>query len=183
MKNKIVLLIIVFFGLNISNNAQKPIYLDESAFKEKVFDYEKNKEWKFEGDKPVIVDFYADWCGPCRRVAPTLDELAKDYEGKLIIYKVNTEKNPNISRAFGISGIPAFLFIPKTGTPRMASGALPKETFVRAITEILKVRTEIQEKPKKEQTKKELTKKEQRKNKRKQRKIEKKQEKQEETIE
>ena len=139
MINKIILLSIVFLGIGLSSNAQKTIHLNESTFKEKVFDYEKNKEWKFEGDKPVIVDFYADWCGPCKRVAPTLDELAKEYEGELVIYKVNTDKNPNVSRAFGISGIPAFLFVPKTGTPSMASGALPKETFVRAITEILKI--------------------------------------------
>ncbi len=139
MIKKIVLFAIFFWGFGIAANAQKPIYLNESTFKEKVFDYEKNKEWKFEGDKPVIVDFYADWCGPCKRVAPTLEELAKEYDGKLIIYKVNTDKNPNVSRAFGISGIPAFLFVPKNGTPQMASGALPKETFVRAITEVLKV--------------------------------------------
>jgi len=139
MINKIVLITFMFLGLGISANAQKPIYLDEETFKEKVFDYEKNKEWKFEGDKPVIVDFYADWCGPCKRVAPTLEDLAKEYEGEIIIYKVNTDKNPNVSRAFGISGIPAFLFVPKIGTPSMATGALPKETFVKAIKEVLKV--------------------------------------------
>ena len=139
MIKKIVIAAIVFLGIGISANAQKPIYLDETAFKKKVFDYEKNKEWKFEGDKPVIIDFYADWCRPCKMVAPTLDALAKEYEGKIIIYKVNTDKNPNVSRAFGISGIPAFLFVPKTGDPQMATGALPKETFVKAITEVLKV--------------------------------------------
>ena len=139
MINKITLIAFVLLGFGISNTAQKPIYLDETSFKEKVFDYEKNKEWKFEGDKPVIVDFYADWCGPCKRVAPTLEALAKEYEGEIIIYKVNTDKNPNVSRAFGISGIPAFLFIPKEGRPQMTTGALPKETFVKAIKEVLKV--------------------------------------------
>lgn len=139
MINKIVLIAFVFLRLSISSNAQKPIYLNEETFKEKVFDYEKNKEWKFEGDKPVIVDFYADWCRPCKMVAPTLEELAKEYDGEIVIYKVNTDKNPNVSRAFGISGIPAFLFVPKTGTPSMVTGALPKETFVKAITEVLKV--------------------------------------------
>ncbi|MEN8120835.1 MAG: thioredoxin [Bacteroidota bacterium] len=137
--NKIVLIAIVFLGFGISSSAQEPIHLNETSFKEKVFDYEKNKEWKFEGDKPVIVDFYADWCRPCKMVAPTLEALAKEYDGDIVIYKVNTDKNPNVSRAFGISGIPAFLFVPKTGTPSMATGALPKETFVKAITEVLKV--------------------------------------------
>ncbi|RLD68005.1 MAG: thioredoxin [Bacteroidetes bacterium] len=139
MINKVILIAFVFLGIGISANAQKPIHLNEETFKEKVFNYETNKEWKFEGNKPVIVDFYADWCGPCKRVAPTLEELAKEYEGKIIIYKVNTDKNPNVSRAFGISGIPAFLFVPKNGTPSMATGALPKETFVKAINEVLKV--------------------------------------------
>ncbi len=139
MIKKIVIAAIVILGIGVSANAQKPIYLDEATFKAKVFDYEKNKEWKFEGDKPVIVDFYADWCRPCKMVAPTLDVLAKEYEGEIVIYKVNTDKNPNVSRAFGISGIPAFLFVPKTGDPQMASGALPKETFVKVIKEVLKV--------------------------------------------
>ncbi|OQY01799.1 MAG: thioredoxin [Bacteroidetes bacterium 4572_117] len=140
MIKKILLLAFVMLNISFYVNAQKPIYLDEETFKEKVFDYEKNKEWKFEGDKPVIVDFYADWCGPCRMVAPTLKKLAKEYERKLIIYKVNTDENPNVKRAFGINGIPAFLFIPKTGTPQMATGALPKKTFVKIINEVLKVR-------------------------------------------
>jgi len=139
MTKNIILIAFAIFSLGISAKAQKPIYLNEQTFKEKVFDYEKNKEWKFEGDKPVIIDFYADWCGPCRRVAPILEELAKEYEGKLVIYKVNTDKNPNVSRAFGISGIPAFFFIPKTGPPQTATGALPKKTFVNAITDVLKV--------------------------------------------
>lgn len=139
MIKKIILTVIALISISVLIKAQKPIHINEKDFKEKVFDYETNTHWKFEGDKPVIVDFYADWCGPCRRVAPVLEDLAKEYEGELVIYKVNTDQNPNVSRAFGISGIPAFLFVPKTGKPTMASGALPKKTFVKAIADIFKI--------------------------------------------
>jgi thioredoxin len=176
MTKRIVLTAIALISLSGFIQAQKPIHLNEAEFKEKVFNYETNTQWKFEGDKPVIVDFYADWCGPCRMVAPTLEELAKEYDGELIIYKVNTDHNPTISSVFGISGIPAFLFIPKTGMPTMASGALPKETFVRAITEIFKIektnKTPENKQVAKEkiETQKELSKKELRKRNRKQKK-------------
>jgi thioredoxin len=109
------------------------------TFKQKVFDYEANKDWKFEGELPCIVDFYAEWCGPCKMVAPILEELADEYAGKLNVYKVNTEEQQELAGIFGIQSIPSLLFIPKEGQPQMAMGALPKETFVKAFKEVLNV--------------------------------------------
>jgi len=113
------------------------IHLDKEQFKKLVFDYENNKEWKYEGDKPAILDFYADWCGPCKKVAPILEELAQEYDGKIIIYKIDTEKEKELAGAFGIRSIPSLLFIPASGQPQMAQGALPKEQFVKVINEFL----------------------------------------------
>lgn len=117
----------------------KMTHLTAATFKEKVFDYEKNKDWKFEGDKPVIIDFYADWCGPCKMVAPVLEDLSKEYDGKIQIYKVDTDKEQELASVFGIRSIPSILFIPMEGKPQMTMGALPKESFVQAINEILLV--------------------------------------------
>jgi thioredoxin len=114
-------------------------HLTIETFKEKVFDYEQNKEWKFEGELPAIIDFYADWCGPCKMVAPVLEDLANEYDGKVNIYKVNTEEQQELAMAFGISSIPSILFIPVDEKPVMQAGALPKESFKQAITDVLKV--------------------------------------------
>ncbi len=114
-------------------------YLNEESFKEKVFNYEKNKEWKFEGEIPCMIDFYADWCGPCKTVSPILDELQEEYTGKINIYKIDTEAERNLAGMFGIQSIPSILFVPKDGQPQMATGALPKETFIKAISDVLKV--------------------------------------------
>nr|WP_321408034.1 thioredoxin [uncultured Carboxylicivirga sp.] len=113
--------------------------LTNDTFKTKVFNYTENKEWKFEGEVPCLIDFYADWCGPCKVVAPILEELAAEYDGKLNIYKVDTEAERELAGAFGIQSIPSLLFVPKDGQPQMAMGALPKDTFERAIKEVLKV--------------------------------------------
>ena len=114
-------------------------HLTNETFKEKIFNYEVNKEWKFEGNTPAIIDFYADWCGPCKVVAPILEELKEEYGDKLDIFKVNTEEQRELSSVFGIQSIPSLLFIPKDGQPQMAMGALPKETFKQAIAEVLSV--------------------------------------------
>lgn len=114
-------------------------HLTNETFKEKIFNYEANKEWKFEGSTPAIIDFYADWCGPCKVVAPILEELKAEYGDKLDIFKVNTEEQQELSSVFGIQSIPSLLFIPKEGQPQMAMGALPKETFKQAISEVLSV--------------------------------------------
>ncbi len=114
-------------------------HLTKETFLTKVFNYEENKEWKFEGNLPCIIDFYADWCGPCKMVAPVLDELAEEYKGKINIYKVNTEQEQELSGTFGIRSIPSILFVPKDDKPQMAAGALPKEGFVKAFADILNV--------------------------------------------
>lgn len=114
-------------------------YLTLETFKQKVFNFEKNTEWKFEGDKPAIIDFYADWCGPCKMVAPILEELSAEYDGKLTIYKVDTEAEQELASVFGIKSIPSLLFIPKDAQPQMAQGALPKDSFKKAFKEVLGV--------------------------------------------
>ena len=114
-------------------------YLTLDTFKQKVFNFTDNKEWKFEGNKPCIIDFYADWCGPCKMVAPILEELAKEYDGKLDVYKVDTEKERELAGIFGIQSIPSLLFVPQEGQPQMAMGALPKETFKQAFKDVLNV--------------------------------------------
>jgi thioredoxin 1 len=114
-------------------------FLTMQTFREKVFDFEKNKDWKFEGELPCIIDFYADWCGPCKMVAPILEELSHEYEGKIKVYKIDTEKEQELASMFGIRSIPSLLFIPKEGQPQMAMGALPKEAFKEAINSVLGV--------------------------------------------
>jgi thioredoxin 1 len=114
-------------------------HLTSKTFKEKVFNYEANQEWKYEGKLPCLVDFYADWCGPCRSVAPILEELASDYKGKLEIYKVDTEEERELAALFKVQSIPSLLFIPINEMPQMAMGALPRETFIRAFKDVLKV--------------------------------------------
>ena len=115
------------------------VQITKQDFVDKIFDYENEKEWKFKGELPAIVDFYADWCGPCKMVAPVLEKLSEEFEGKLNIYKVNTEQEQEISAAFGMSSIPSIPFIPKDEQPQMAAGALPKETFKQLIKDVLKV--------------------------------------------
>ena len=112
-------------------------HLTTATFKEKVFDFEKNQEWKFEGKLPCIIDFYADWCGPCKMVAPILEELSKEYDGKINIYKVDTEVEQELSQAFGIRSIPSMLFCPAEGQPQMAQGVLPKPALIQAIDDVL----------------------------------------------
>src|SRR5690554_2626260 len=114
-------------------------FLTAETFKEKVFDYANNKEWKFSGDKPCLIVFYADWCGPCKMVAPILDELSEEYKGKVDVFKIDTEKEQELAAVFGIQSIPSLLFVPMEGQPQMAMGALPKETFEKAISDVLKV--------------------------------------------
>jgi len=113
--------------------------LTTESFKEKVFNWEETQEWKFRGELPGIIDFYADWCGPCKMVAPILEKLSKEYEGKINIYKVDTEDQQELAGMFGIQSIPSILFCPVEGQPQMAMGALPKASFESAISDVLKV--------------------------------------------
>ena len=112
-------------------------HLTKETFKNKVFNYETNKDWKFEGNKPCIIDFYADWCGPCKMVAPVLEELSKEYNGKVDIYKVDTEDQQELAAVFGIRSIPSILFVPQEGQPKMSMGAMPKNSFKQIIEDEL----------------------------------------------
>lgn len=112
-------------------------HLTKQTFLDKVFNYEKNKEWQFEGNLPCLIDFYADWCGPCKMVAPILEELSVEYKDKINIYKVDTEAEQELAAAFGIRSIPSLLFCPKDGKPQMAMGALPKDALKGVIDEVL----------------------------------------------
>lgn len=107
--------------------------LTKETFIEKVFDYEKNQDWKYEGELPAVIDFWAPWCGPCKMVGPILEELSEEYKGKIKVYKVNTDEEQELGKVFRIKSIPSLLFIPKEGQPKMAVGALPKESLKEAI--------------------------------------------------
>ena len=141
----LVLTLSAFAGNNNSNNNQPKeikkmgtIHITKADFLAKVANYEKNPtEWKYLGDKPCIIDFYASWCGPCKTIAPILEDLAKEYEGEIYIYKVNTEEEQELASAFGIRSIPSLLFCPMEGKPQMAQGAMPKDSFKQAINEVL----------------------------------------------
>lgn len=138
MKTKfILLLVIIAAGFCTTVNAQTVQELTTQQFKDKIWNYNKNKEWKFSGDKPVIIDLYATWCGPCKRLAPILAEIQKDYGNKIQIYKVDTDKETELSRLFNVSSIPLMVFIPQKGEPFLVSGLRPKEQLVQIINEKL----------------------------------------------
>ncbi|WP_080904954.1 thioredoxin [Parabacteroides sp. Marseille-P3160] len=119
-------------------NKMTTIHLTKAEFLSKVANFETNPtEWKYLGDKPALIDFYADWCGPCKAIAPVLDELAAEYGGRIYIYKINTETEPELASAFGIRSIPSLLFVPMTGQPQMAAGALPKQQLKEAVDNLL----------------------------------------------
>ncbi|WP_075558140.1 thioredoxin [Parabacteroides timonensis] len=114
------------------------VVLNKADFLTKVYNYEKNQsEWVYEGTKPCIVDFYADWCGPCKKVSPILKELAGEYKNDIVIYKINVDNEKELAAAFGIQSIPTLLFIPAKGKPQIAQGALSKEQFVEQINGFL----------------------------------------------
>ena len=123
-----------------SKATEKVVELTDNVFKEKIFNYETNKTWKFEGNLPVIIDFYATWCGPCRVLSPLVEEVAKKYEGKILVYKVDTDKEPRLAQSMGIQSLPTLFFIPVTGQPRTTVGSIPRETLEKAINEILLVK-------------------------------------------
>lgn len=121
-----------------TTTASKTIHLTRADFLKKVANFEENPEkWVYLGDKPAIIDFYADWCGPCKMIAPILEELADEYDGQIYIYKVDTEAEQQLAAEFGIRSIPSLLFVPMGEAPQMAQGALPKDAFKQAIEEVL----------------------------------------------
>lgn len=119
-------------------NAGKVIRMDKQMFLDKVFDYTAGStDWKYQGEKPAVIDFYATWCGPCRIVAAMLKSLAKEYKDQIVVYKVNTDKQKELSAAMGIQSLPTVIFIPMTGQPQIIVGAASKATFRRAVKEVL----------------------------------------------
>lgn len=118
--------------------ANAPIHLTKAEFLKKIYNYEESpNDWKYLGDKPAIIDFYADWCGPCKIVAPILAELANEYAGKITVYKIDVDKETDLARDFGIQGIPALLFIPMNEKPQMSQGAMSKKQLKEMIDKVL----------------------------------------------
>lgn len=115
------------------------ISLTKQEFIDKVFDYKNNKEWDFKGKKPAIIDFYADWCGPCKMLAPIYDELSKEYGDRIDFYKVNTDKEQEISMALGVQSLPTIIFVPVGEKPRVSVGFIQKDSFEDAIKDLFKV--------------------------------------------
>ncbi|MBR6806076.1 MAG: thioredoxin [Bacteroidaceae bacterium] len=153
MKRFLYLIFVLAFSLFFINdvNAQrnivgaepKTIKLDKEGFLKRVVDFENSPtQWKYLGDKPAIIDFYADWCGPCRRLSPILEELAEEYRDNIYIYKVNVDDNKEIAEVFGITSLPTIVFVPMTGNPSAGTGFLPKDILKRAVNEILLKTTE-----------------------------------------
>ena len=136
MQRKIILFALAaIFSLSV--NAQTVNYLATEQFKEKVFNYATEKDWKYVGDKPCVIDFYTTWCGPCKRLAPIMEELAKEYAGKVYFYKVDVEKETEVARVFQISSFPRILYIPAKDKPIMQIGLQPKEDIQAIIDEHL----------------------------------------------
>lgn len=132
-----LLLTLALAATALLGHAQEVIVMDKAMFIDKVFDYENSKEWKYKGDKPAIIDLYADWCGPCRKVAPIMKELAKEYAGKITIYKVNVDKEQELAALFNATSIPLFVLIPLKEQPQLIRGAADKATYKKAIDEFL----------------------------------------------
>ncbi len=123
----------------------KPIKLDKESFKQLVMDYEKNpKQWVYKGDKPAVIDFYADWCKPCRMIAPILEELAAEYKDEIVIYKVDTQVEKELASVFGIQSLPTVVFVPMDGNPSAQKGALPKDSYKQIIDSFLLEKTNQQ---------------------------------------
>ncbi len=126
--------------INNTNVSNKVIVLTNEMFKQKIFNYSVNKDWKYEGKLPAIIDFYATWCGPCRMMSPLVEEIARKYDGKIMVYKVDTDKEQLLAQTLGISSLPTLLFIPAKGQPQSSIGAIPNESLEKAVKEILLVK-------------------------------------------
>jgi thioredoxin 1 len=152
MKNHLVIITVVMMMVMNSlaadpvksevktGKASPVIHLTSETFKQKIFNYEINKQWKYTGTKPAIIDFYANWCGPYRMVSPIIEDLAREYDDKIIVYKVDTDKERLLSQNLGIQSVHTLLLIPTQGQPQVIMRALPKEQLVKAIRDVLLVK-------------------------------------------
>ncbi len=123
----------------VEANPEGVIHLTKETFKQQVFDYEKNQQWAYAGKVPAILDFYADWCGPCKMLSPVLEKMQKEYGGKIQVFKVNTDKEKELAATFGIRSLPTVVFIPVDGEPQAVMGFRPQEEMEKMVTEVLKV--------------------------------------------
>ena len=139
MKKSLILIALLLAAFTINAQESNVIHITKAEFIEKVYDYTASDkaEWQYKGDKPAIIDFYADWCGPCRKLSPILEEVATEFKKDIYIYKVNTDKEPEIAKAFGIRALPTIYFIPMNGDMKGYAGFLPKEELVKAINSVL----------------------------------------------
>ncbi|MEG1949702.1 MAG: thioredoxin domain-containing protein [Odoribacter sp.] len=140
MKKTLILFLLLTMWTMQFANAQNIINLTTKEFKEKIWDFDKNKDWKFIGDKPVIIDLYATWCPPCKKLSPILEEIQKQYGNKIQIYKIDVDKDPQLAQLFNASSIPLMIFIPKNGKPFTVAGLRPQEQIEQIITEKLDVK-------------------------------------------
>ena len=124
-----------------SNNMNgKPIKVNKAEFMQYIYNFEKNPDaWSYEGTLPCIIDFYADWCGPCRKLAPILETIAKEYKGKIVVYKVDVEAQRDLAAYFAIQSLPTIVFVPLDGTPQASMGLLPEDTIVQIIQDLFKI--------------------------------------------
>ncbi len=135
MKKSIIISLLALIGI-------MPIFAEvnqmtTAQFKDRIYDYSSSAEWKFKGKKPVIIDFYTTWCGPCKRLAPIMEELSEKYKGRVVFYKVDIEKEPELAAKFQISSIPQVLYIPMKGKPQKLVGLYPKDQIEEIITQFL----------------------------------------------
>jgi len=127
-------------GINPGTNPAIVMHLSSETFKKMVFNYDVNKEWKYEGNGPAIIDFYADWCPPCRQLSPLVEEIAKEFNGRIVVYKVNTDKEKLLAQSLGITNLPTLLYIPAKGNPKVTLGYITKEKIVKTINEVLLIK-------------------------------------------
>jgi len=139
MKRKLLMItLLLMFGI-ASGFSQSEIHLNDASFKKNVWDYSQNSTWKYEGNKPIIIDFYADWCRPCKMIAPHLKAIQSEYGNKLQVYKINTDKNPQLANLFKIRSIPTILFVPADGVYKQIVGYRSKQQFEEIVQTVLKV--------------------------------------------
>ena len=134
---KYILALIVCFALVVPSLAEDVVYITTAQFRERIFDYKAEKEWSYKGTKPCVIDFYTTWCGPCKRLAPIMEELSQTYCDRVVFYKADTERERELAYVFGISSIPQVLYIPAEGKPMLLKGLYPKEEIVKIIEEFL----------------------------------------------